>query len=161
MENRFLTSVWQFDSKGTQIDDVAKKYKPSDRWGKVVGTSLVFYDQESQDCLFWLSCEGHGGLVMISDNGKYTNSREYKKAEGSFKVSISKNREIVFFEEDCDYSLLYNMLTDEQKEIAEQHRLKQHEDMEKLTNNYTEYKPLSYYAQKTIERYYPSITTNF
>jgi hypothetical protein len=167
MENlRFITNEYvevvgtggQF--LGDYLENKAKELKPKDRWGNINSIRFQFYDLEKQMAVFNIDCEGHGGFIIYADRGTITNTKEYKEASCSF-YSNDGNKEMVFFEEDCDYSLGYNLLDKQQREIIEDKRLKRHEEIEKLTNNYTEYKPLSHYVKETIKHYYPNIKPNF
>lgn len=133
---------------GDYLENKAKKLKPRDNWGNINSIRFQFYDLEKQIAVFDIDCEGHGGLVIYADKGTITKTQQYKKASCSFHT-IDQNKEMVFFEEDCDWALGYDLLDDDQKKVIEDKRAKSMKE-----NNIKEFKPLSYYVESTLERYY-------
>lgn len=161
MENlRFITNEYvevigtggQF--LGQYLEDRAKLFKPEDQWGAINSIRFQFYDLEKQMAVFDIDCEGHGGFVIYADKGKIS-KEQFEKASYSFHRIID-DKEMIFFEEDCDWAIGYNLLDEQQRKVIED---KRKEYMEK--NNIKDWKPLSHYAKETIKHYYPNIKINF
>ncbi len=124
------------------------KYK-GDEWGEVLNTELVFIDSLKHVLMFEMKCEGHGGLVIVTNNDK-PQPFTTKDDKTSFS-KVSNTLTYHFYEEDCAFALAINQMDNQQRQAVREYS----SEDETTVNN------ILHIARRTLESYYKDTRVNF